>query len=106
MICLRCGYCCKHYAVIIVDDPEQGIIEGNLILHSGKGVACKYLTGDEPGEYECAVHNESRYPETPCFSHTQIERGNTNCRMGEYILEKYQKNDSNILPTVDLILER
>jgi len=23
MICLRCGYCCKKYAVVVVDDPEK-----------------------------------------------------------------------------------
>ena len=92
MICLRCGHCCRKYAVIIVDDPAKGITEGNLILHAGIG-ACKHLRGDEPGKYSCNVHDESWYPETPCFSHDQIERGNTNCRMGEYILEKYHNKE-------------
>lgn len=94
MICLRCGHCCKRYAVIIVDDPEKGIQEDNLILHAGVG-ACKHLMGDKPGDYSCAIHDKSWYPETPCFSHGQIEQGNTNCRMGEYILEKYHNKEES-----------
>ena len=87
MICLRCGYCCKNYFVQIVDDPEVGIDEGNIITLYGDGTPCQHLKGDKPGEYSCAIHDYLWYEETPCFSHTQIENGNTNCRMGKYILE-------------------
>jgi hypothetical protein len=86
MKCLRCGYCCKNYLVIIVDDPEKGIKEDNLICHEGKG-SCKHLKGSEPGKHSCALHNREWYDETPCFSHGQIEKKNSNCRMGEYILK-------------------
>ena len=88
MICLRCGYCCINSMVIIVNDPEKGVVEGNLIAHLGDGTPCQHLRGDRPGEYSCVVHDQEWYPQTPCFSHGQIERGNTNCRMGEYILNK------------------
>jgi len=87
MICTRCGYCCKSLLVVIVDDPALGPVEGNLIARNGQGSPCKYLRGDEPGEYSCAVHHYPWYPETPCFAHTQIEQGNTVCRMGKYILQ-------------------
>ena len=73
--------------VVIVDDPEKGIADGNLIFHDGMQQPCKHLQGDKPGEYSCALHDYPWYDETPCFSHGQIERGNTNCRMGEWILK-------------------
>ena len=87
MICLRCGYCCKNYAVVIVDDPAKGICEDNLILHEGLGSPCKHLQGNKPGEYSCKVHEYEWYKETPCFQHGQIEHENSPCRMGEYILK-------------------
>ena len=33
MINLHCGYCCKNLSVIIVDDPELGIVEENFLKH-------------------------------------------------------------------------
>ena len=87
MICLRCGHCCKHYMVAIVDNPAIGIKEDNLILHLGDGTSCPHLLGNEPGEYSCALHDKEWYSETPCAKHGQIEASNTNCRLGEYILK-------------------
>lgn len=87
MRCLRCGYCCKRLCVIIVDDPEKGIIEDNLIGHMGTGEPCKHLNGKKLGEYSCAIHDRSWYKDTPCFSHGQIESSPDDvCRMGEYLL--------------------
>lgn len=87
MKCLRCGHCCHNYFVIIVDNPEKGIEEGNLILHEGNGQPCKHLLGDKPGNYTCSIHNKPYYKETPCYKHTQIERSvDEECRIGRYIL--------------------
>lgn len=92
MKCLRCGYCCHKYMVIIVDDPEKGIVESNLIAHEGNGKPCKHLEGNKPGEYSCKIHDKVWYDETPCFKHGQIERyPNDPCRIGKHIL------DNNIL---------
>lgn len=86
MKCLRCGYCCKApMMIIIIDDPDIGIQEDNIILM--EDASCKYLIGDGPGMYFCAVHDKKWYPETPCYTHSQIEHANTNCRMGAYIIE-------------------
>lgn len=83
MKCLRCGYCCIHLEVIIVDDPKLGPVENNLISkHTGE--RCKHLRGDKPGEHSCVIHNEPWYDETPCAQFTQIEKKNTNCRLGEH----------------------
>jgi len=88
LICVRCGYCCKRLLVVVVDDPSKGLEEDNLIVHNGQGNPCKHLEGSGPGEYSCAVHDFPWYPDTPCFAHTQIESGNTICRMGKYVLDK------------------
>ncbi len=68
MVCVKCGYCCHKYAVVIIDDPEKGLVEENLIIHKGDG-PCKHLRGDKPGEYSCAVHDYPWYNRTPCFSY-------------------------------------
>jgi len=87
MKCLRCGHCCKNYAVVIVDDPEKGISEGNLIVHKGDGTPCKHLRGDEPGKHSCAIHHYPWFAETPCGQFTQVESSpNDNCRLGQFIL--------------------
>lgn len=91
MICLKCGYCCQHLFVVIVDDPTKGISEDNLIVHGQNGEKnnCKHLKGDKPGEYSCALHDEEWYKETPCFQHGQIERSPDDlCRMGAHIMKK------------------
>lgn len=88
MKCLRCGYCCFNLAVVIVDDPDLGITKGNLIIRDVSG-PCKHLRGDKPGEYECSVHDEEWYEETPCFAHDQLgSSSDAPCRMGVYILSK------------------
>lgn len=93
MKCLRCGYCCKNYLVPVVDDPEVGINDGNIIAHMGNGTPCKHLIGNSPGKYSCGIHHYPWYKETPCFSHTQIERDDTNCRLGEHILASLTKDN-------------
>lgn len=88
MVCLRCGYCCKYPMAIIVDNPELGIAEDNLIFHEGNGTPCKHLTGDKPGEYGCAVHDRDWYPETPCYDYDQIGEDADVCRMGKHLLTR------------------
>jgi len=88
MVCVKCGFCCINYMVVIVDDPEKGLVKDNLIANEGNG-PCKHLRGNEPGEYSCAVHDYPWYKKTPCFSHGQIEASvDCVCRLGEYILKE------------------
>ena len=93
MICLRCGYCCRSYCVVIVDDPDKGIQEGNLIVwNPEQDGPCKHLKGDKPGEYSCEIHTKPWYKETPCFEYGQIEtNSNCECRLGRYIMDKSTK---------------
>ena len=88
MKCLRCGYCCFHYSVIIVDDPDKGVEPDNLKGKMGVNERCQHIRGDTPGEYICAIHDKDWYPETPCFQHGQVESSDLPCRMGTYILGK------------------
>jgi len=86
MKCLRCGYCCHHCMVIIVDDPEKGLTTDNLTEHMGQGLPCKHLRGRGIGEFECSIHHYDWYKETPCYRHDQIGKPDDPCRMGQYIL--------------------
>lgn len=86
MICLRCGYCCINYDVMIVNDPKIGIIEANII-HKPFGIKCKHLIEND-NYYTCNIHNYEWYIDTPCYAHTQIENKNSNCRIGEYVQSK------------------
>jgi hypothetical protein len=72
--------------VAIIVDPKKGLQEDNIkAKDQGR---CPHLEGDKPGEFSCAVHDEPWYEETPCFAHTQFERSNTPCRLGEHLLKK------------------
>jgi len=86
VVCLRCGYCCKYLSVVVVVDPERGLIEDNLLFHKGNGKRCKHLEGNKPGKYRCKVHDCPWYVDSPCSRHGQLEKGNSNCRIGEAIL--------------------
>ena len=88
MICLRCGHCCKHYAVVVVKDPDHPPSEDNVQFVSGLEDPCPHLEGDKPGDYSCAVHDKDWYEDTPCAQHGQVEQGNTECRIGRYLLDR------------------
>ena len=91
MICLRCGYCCHKFMVMIVDDPSKGIAHENIICHEGNG-PCKHLEGNSPGNYSCKIHSKRWYKKTPCYTHGQIESSPlSECRMGRFIIDKHIK---------------
>ena len=91
MKCLRCGYCCTHYFVAIVDNPKLGIVDENIITHEGNG-PCKHLIGNKPGEYSCAIHEYPWYKDTPCHAYTQVEESIDNeCRTGAFMMKKENK---------------
>lgn len=91
MNCLRCGHCCIHYDVIILIDPDKGLVTENT-AHKPTGEKCMHLLGDSPGNYSCGIHDHPIYAETPCAAFTQIEHGNTDCRIGVYVLNQIRKN--------------
>lgn len=91
MICLRCGYCCIEYTVIIVNDPVIGPAHNNLTT-TWSGERCPHLRGSESGEYSCAIHDKQWYPETPCAKHKQIESNeNKFCRIGKHRMKQLKE---------------
>jgi len=91
MKCLRSGWCCHHLDVIIVDDPEKGIKDGNLI-HKPYGQRCKHLGGKNPGEFFCKIHNKKWFKETPCHAYDQIGAVDAPCRTGKHMIDKMAKS--------------
>lgn len=87
MICLHCGYCCIEYFVPIIKDINKPINEENIEIKDSQ-VKCRHLVGEKPGEYICDIHDSDVYKETPCYAHTQIEREDTPCRTGNYLLNE------------------
>ena len=51
MICLRCGYCCLMYDVVIVSDPDKPADDENNIEFKQNNQRCKHLVGDKIGEF-------------------------------------------------------
>lgn len=83
MTCVRSGYCCIMYDVIIVDNPKKGIRKNNLI-HKPTGIRCQHLKG-KSGEMICQIHEYPWYKRTPCFQYDQIGEHGSLCRMGEFV---------------------
>jgi len=91
MKCLRCGYCCIHYSVIIVR-PEFAIDKtideiatecgDEAFMHKTSGIPCPHLK-IEDGIANCDVRHLKFYNETPCHAFTQIEQSeDCECRIG------------------------
>jgi hypothetical protein len=75
--------------VVIIDDDQPIQYDAAYgLAYKPTGQRCKHLSGDQVGQYSCALHDDSRYPETPCFAFAQIERSNTPCRLGVYFTKK------------------
>lgn len=69
MECIKCGYCCTCYDVIVPVDPDEGIVEGNL-THKPAGLRCHF---NKAGG-ECSVHDRPWYKNLSC-SHYDYGEG-------------------------------
>lgn len=96
MICLHCGYCClKLFVPVIIDIDKEMCGEDNVLVLTGDRTRCPHLKGDKPGEYFCAIHEHDKFKLTPCYAYTQIENGNTPCRIGTYTMEREKMRKSS-----------
>lgn len=96
MKCLRCGYCCIQYEVIIVKNPDKKPSYRNLdSKHTG--VRCPHLLGEEPGKFSCSLHDKAWYEDTPCARHTQFEVRETPCRIGSRMMTYPQEQRDRII---------
>lgn len=93
MKCLRSGHCCIWFDVMIVDDPEVGLVENNII-HKPSGIKCQHLLGEKMGEHSCAIHDKPWYPETPCAAYTQVGAEDSPCRTGKYFLDQLKSKEA------------
>ncbi len=105
MQCLRCGYCCCFYDVIIIipaainDLGEADLDNPESFGHKKSGEACPHLRW-EGDIASCRIHDLPWYSETPCFDFTQIEESiDSPCRLGEYNRSK----NVNILERLKLL---
>ena len=89
MICLRCGNCCIHLDVMIVnprsirpdgtrdpDDPDSMIIKPS-------GQRCPHLVCRDDVA-TCTIHELPCYRGTPCEQFEQFGREDDVCIMGRY----------------------
>ncbi len=98
MKCLRCGYCCIHYGVIIVkpecvDNPQLDDINSSkkTLMHKEGGKECPHLSW-EGDTAICGIHDKDWYEKTPCFSHGQIEQSKDDpCRLGQYMIDNSEQ---------------
>lgn len=73
MKCLHCGYCCLNLFVVIVVNPDLGIIDTNLKAIDCLKERCPHLRGNKPGHYSCAIHHYDWFSETPCAQYQSHE---------------------------------
>lgn len=89
VICLRCGYCCTHLDVMIVN-PESILQDGTVdprhsepLISKPQGTKCPHL--EFVGEMAtCRIHSFSCYSGTPCDLFEQFGRSDDVCVLGSY----------------------
>ena len=91
MICLRCGYCCYAYDVIII---KLGIEKPTFrkeeeFQHKKSDEFCPHLSFNGI-EASCDIHDKKWFKKTPCHSHSQIGKIDDDCRIGRYILDNFK----------------
>ncbi len=89
MICLRCGFCCNHLDVMIINPrsirPDGTIDPGdqNSMIGKPNGRKCPHLA--YLGEVAvCTIHDLSCYRGTPCDRFDQFGPEDTVCVLGGY----------------------
>lgn len=105
MDCIKCGYCCAHYDVIVPIDPDKGMVVGNL-THKHKNRLCHLLAKDGT----CTIHGKPWYKDTSCYHYDygdgelcQVTPGKaTSCQL----LKIIERHDPNEKPqfTQDILL--
>ena len=95
MMCLRCGYCCIAYDVMIISPeyvrPDLDLFSPeveHMIIHKKSGEVCPHLRWDGDKAI-CTIHDYKWYKYTPCAEYGQIENSvDDPCRLGQYFEDK------------------
>ena len=78
MICLRCGKCCYHLDIHIID-PEDPM----AIIVKNAGEVCPHLVFREDLAV-CTIHHMPCYQGTPCQQFEQIGPDDAVCCLSSY----------------------
>jgi hypothetical protein len=88
MICLRCGYCCIHLDVNVVN-PKSIRPDGTVDSHEGSmipkpgGRKCPHLAFVK-NKAVCTIHDLPCYKGTPCEQFEQFGPQDSVCLLGRY----------------------
>lgn len=98
MICLRCGYCCYFYDVIIIKPEAISLVTEQFfddpscmdhLIHKPSGELCPHFDFDtQSGVAICKIHDLWWFEGTPCGQFSQIGPPSSPCRTGVNIRQK------------------
>lgn len=90
MICLRCGYCCIYYDVILPNgDHKPNNVECPYLKWKDHIAVCTIHGKNWEIKEENGIVHKGVWEETPCGQFSQIETNpNTPCRVGVHITKK------------------
>ncbi len=93
MKCIRCGFCCIEYDVVIVkpefvddfDHENFNEDQEHKLMFKGCGEKCPHLQiNTDDHTTSCSVHNKPWFSGTPCDTHHVMGDADKPCRIGEY----------------------
>jgi len=94
MLCLRCGRCCLHLDIFIVN-PSSILADGSIdaddqeaMIFKPAGKKCPHLAHQPEGGGSiavCAIHHLLCYRGTPCEQFEQLGPEDAVCVMSRYL---------------------
>ena len=94
MICLRCGQCCLHLDIFVVN-PSSILADGSIdpddtqaMIFKAAGQRCPHLASQAGREGEmavCTIHHLSCYRGSPCEQFEQLGPEDAVCVMSRYL---------------------
>ncbi|NMB86131.1 MAG: hypothetical protein A4E44_00974 [Methanosaeta sp. PtaB.Bin018] len=89
MICQRCGNCCIHLDIYIIN-PTSVLPDGTIdtgdpsaMIHKPAGERCPHLAW-ENNQAACVIHHLPCYQGTPCQLFEQVGSEDAVCIMSSY----------------------
>ena len=94
MICRRCGNCCLHLDILVVN-PRSILPDGSLdrsdpqaMISKPAGQMCPHLAFEALAEGKiatCTIHHLPCYRDTPCQKFEQIGPEDSICLLSSYL---------------------
>jgi hypothetical protein len=108
MICLRCGGCCHHLDIFVVnpdsilDDGSIDPVDPSSMIFKPSGKKCPHLSfqadpaGDGGEIAVCVIHHLPCYQGTPCQQFEQMGREDDICIMSAYFKNSEKRSPRKI----------